>query len=331
MGKKMIRTVSLKNKSITSLHYLGLWVFIGVVLTNALTIACDSGNKKSDSGGAGGSPGSGSASGSPSSGTSDGTKGDNDQGGFLQDSDFKQEKAALTKEQITQILKRDVENTVERFDGDDETKENDCTKKMDKNTKIEPQRISMDVNNADCEIEIPDSDEGLSVTMKMKGWSTCNKDAFSKLKVKDLKKSDTAELCSGGEMKALLNQHMKMTFKGKIMETQAALMTNDGKPCEFSVSKSEIAIKDGCMDFFKSSGDFGDNAPDYTIRATYKSVSGGFNKKYFSKGSVDLTINGWKGSIKFGSGEPKYTLTSPKGEKLSGSWKDLEKQSGKNE
>jgi hypothetical protein len=328
MVKKMIRQIGFKNKAITPEHYIGLWVFTGVVLANVFLIACGFKNKKLNTGGGGGTTGTGTGSGSFNSGTSD-AKSDSDSSGFLKESDFEKEKGALTKEMIMDLLKTRIDQVIQRFN--DDLVENECTKKSHKNTKIEPQRISTEGDKIDCEIEIANSDEALQVSIKIKELTTCNKDAFSQIKTKDLLKTDMQELCTEGDLKSLMNMYSKITVKEKSTEVYIAKMTSEGKPCEYSISKSEVTMKDGCMYFENSSGDPEINGPNYSIRATYESVSGEFNRKYFSKGSLDLTINGWKGSIKFGYGEPKYTLTSPKGEKISGSWQDLKKQSGKAE
>lgn len=325
--KKIPLPNELKQDPINSISFFTLSTLAVVTLASVFSIACGNNNKKSSDGGAGGSTKKETENGSGSSGSGDGTKADEGLEGFLTESDFSSEKGALTKEQVKMILEDKLDNAVTNFDDDEEKEEDpiECVEKIRESFKVDSQKISTDLPLTKCEVPVPGSDKSMRMTVKVKGFSICSKkNAFDKANRKN--SADSFVLCTESELKSLLNSKMSLDFEGNIEKHWSAKMTSNGEPCVFSISKNEIEIGDGCLSYERIEGSLAKDRPDVSVRGTYKSVKGGLKNKYWTGGFLDVSINTWKGSIKFGKGEPQYSLTSSKGEKISGSWKDLKKK-----
>ena len=114
-------------------------------------------------------------------------------------------------------------------------------------------------------------------------------------------------------------------------ESIASRSMVDGKPCSGEISDKVITWDDGCQNLVTSritSRVDGKPSPKDNRRSAelnvFHKIVGALNTsqrpRWYESGTMELLLDNWKGEVKYASFDqaPSYTLTSDKGEKLSG-------------
>lgn len=312
-------------------------VFLVIIAGNAFLIACGDNKKKNVEKSEATKTQTSTGKGNPSSGDAkeqEASAGENPSG-FLKESNFPTEKSAISAKLIKRVL--DQHLSVKQLDGEKlDSKEEDesdndksgkeCEKKVAKIVKVSPEAIRLDSDSITCNLD-NGSGGTIKMTQKIKGQLTCSKKAFQKFPPEGIFTTPVQELCQDGVLKYFSNT--QVSFKGGGMDSKEtqAVMTVKGAPCQYSIKNSEITVEDGCW-LFQQNESVDDELGKVTIKAEYKSVKGNLKKKFYTSGSMDVTINTWKGTIKFGSGTPTFSFKSEKGEKVSGNWSEFESKNG---
>lgn len=244
-------------------------------------------------------------------------------GGFLKGKDFAEEKSPLTQKEVGQRLLFDLSSAVQTIDasklnGDNSGSEDACSKSITKKVKISPKKLTLDEANISCKTD------QATVEFKIKNTFTCEKNAFDKVTHDKLSSTTVLDRCAESKMTQFLNAQMKRESKDTITNVTEAMMTSSGQPCTLSLTKSTVTVEDGCIYYKMGSYKISGKTQKFSIKAQYKSVGGSIKKPLYTSGTLDVVINGWKGTIKLSGSDPSYTLTSAKGEKVSGKWSDLE-------
>lgn len=257
---------------------------------------------------------------------SKGKKGDS---GFLKDSDFPDNENSLSRSSFISALTNGAigAEVTEHFDAGAYTKgtpSGACSKEnAAAKAKASDKSLTFELEESEC------SGTSTGETANAKGVSkyTCQKSAFAKFdgkKKSDLKDSPIAELCASSKLtfikNYIFNSEIKSGNNVKSLKSKRAFTKSDGSPCEVEVSKSSFKILSGCSYYYTAEVDVnsGDETT-YTFKGLYKSAKAEFESPYFTDGSVEFTLNNWKGTITFNARGREFSATSSEGEKASGS------------
>lgn len=300
---------------------------LGAVLLAILgsTVACD--DKKNNSSAKNPVTPPQSPTGSPKG--SEDAKGDGSttakggEAGFLKDDEFILSKSSLPKVRLLRSLGF-IKSAINRIDGhkleqDDSDTPSECDKMMEKKTKISANEITIDTGKLSCSDSKREEERETKAQVRTKGFMGCDKKAYDGLKVEEFPTTDTLARCKDGKLKYLVNNTIETQEKNNSLIMKFAVMKKNGSPCELNVKKSEITLKDGCFFYYQVS----QVDEKIVVRAESKSVAGNLKEPMYTKGTFDVTINNWKGSVKIAGNDSTITLTSSKGEKVSGKLKDL--------
>ena len=92
-------------------------------------------------------------------------------------------------------------------------------------------------------------------------------------------------------------------------------MTADAKPCDFEVKNGAVKRGNGCLR--TSTSDYKSNSEDNPNRFTFiqiafVNIEGKAKGTYYDRGSMNVTINDWTGSVTYRGAEfgPEYVLKS---------------------
>lgn len=250
-------------------------------------------------------------------------------GGFLTDEDFTPGKTSLSKEKLKSYINffqsgfEHLDSAKIRDDQDEDP--TDCSKKIFKNLKITTTSIIIDSQKIACSPN-PD-DPSVKQTTQIKVSVTCDKEAFKDITADRFPKETILNRCQDGKVRYFLNAIITLKSKDGTSKYSDAVMTRDGKPCTISTKKTDFMFEDGCMFYTRKEGD----GEKIAVRGEYRSAGGSFKKPFLTKGSLELSLNNWKGSVKLSGDDPSVTLTSSKGDKVKGNWSDLTSRGGEGE
>jgi hypothetical protein len=260
--------------------------------------------------------------------TDDAEQNSTDNEAFLSTSDFSSENSSIPRaefQRVIQDLRQAFVNKPSK--GNEPGNIDDCTKKMrEPNVKVTKSSIESSSEIDDCGT----THDGRKITLNFKGKliKHCKEDGFSTLVDKperDILSKDLSSYCKSSEVNDLLN--VKMEFENQDSSGQTltksamriARMKKDGGPCIIKTTDSKSSIEDGCIFYSQETKTYTTRGvKDITFKGSYKDTEATFNSEFFTKGSVDFTLNNWSGTVSFGPNGPAYEAKSQNGDTLKG-------------
>ena len=249
--------------------------------------------------------------------------------GFLKSSDFTSGSSALSRERF-QFHMSSLASSWSTFDAKtirNAPDADECASKIKASkAKASAKNLAFDIADTKC-TSYPSK---RPATIKILARYSCSKDAFAKLDGKRydaVAENPTAPLCASSKMSFLTNYAKQVReetgeFKGYTSAMKVAISKSDGSPCEVDVTKSTFKYGSSCSYFYASDSRWPSGSSEkVSFKGQYKNAEGEFDNPYFTSGSMDFTLNNWKGTITYSSSGREFTATSDKGERASGSLK----------
>lgn len=137
-----------------------------------------------------------------------------------------------------------------------------------------------------------------------------------------VKKSPSIDsFCKAGEGYYLLNTKINRAFENDLAQGKTdlvvsthmrGLMTKTGEGCKFSIQEKIRSFDDGCLQFDSNLTVQSSGKTANLFLAISRGLKSELGDKYFSSGTMDITLNNWQGSVTFGGSNiaPTYKLTS---------------------
>jgi hypothetical protein len=251
--------------------------------------------------------------------------------GFLKDSDFPDTDKSLTRVEFVNLLSNPAiyAEVTEHFDAGSYSRGTPSGACAKENSAIEAKatdkNLTFELEDSKCSGNTP------GTRSRAKGFSkySCDKSAFAKMdgkKKSDLKSSPIAPLCSSSKLTFVKNYMFDTEADSNSnhpsFKSKRAFSKSDGSPCEVEVSKSSFKILSGCSYLYNLEVDENTGETiEVTFKGHYKSAEAQFDNPHFTKGSMEFTLNNWKGTITFNSRSGEYSATSSSGEKAAGVFK----------
>ena len=308
-ARRSLREFLSQIRHVRFIHWF-TWSLSSLAIAIFLSIGCGSGGKATKK------P---KISGSSNKKTSDDKKSKNS--GFLAESDFKEAKNDVSKKDVTKQL-MPIFNVLamarSHIPWDKSVKSDvssDCNSEMD-DLKVSTKEKKIEVGPTNFECYTETEDIKVTWTFKYQAYFNCSKKDFpeSYKKASKLTLHDLADDCPSATLFYLSNLSGTGTYKDgdeKVtLKLSQSTMKSDGTACSISTEKSEFTIDNSCSYYQKLDIKEGKKNVTLVYKGKYQSAGAKFSEDNLTKGSMDFTLNKWKGSLKFKGAQSSYKASN---------------------